>query len=167
MLILGSFGLIGLAALVVLVMGQWKVFQKADEAGWKCLIPIYNEYVLACIATRDKRLRMATLVCSIACAVCYVGLMSGTGVLSNAMLTSSTNDALEGMNMLGGMADLAGAAMMIAATVGYAVKVIVNYKLAQAFDQSRSFGILLSVAGPLAMLALAFDSDIEYLDPMD
>ena len=167
MLIFGSFGLIGLAALVVLVMGQWKVFQKADEAGWKCLIPIYNEYVLACIATRDKRLRIATLVCSITCAVCYVGIMGGTGALSNPMLTSSTNDALQSMRMVAGVADFAGAVMMVVTAIGYAVKVIVNYKLAQAFDQSRSFGILLSVVGPLAMLVLAFDSDIEYLDPMD
>ena len=32
-------GIIGLAA-------QWKLFTKAGEAGWKCIIPIYNAYII-------------------------------------------------------------------------------------------------------------------------
>lgn len=162
-----SFGLIGLAAIVLLVIGQWKVFQKADEAGWKSLIPIYNEYVLACIATRDKRLRTATLACAITVAICSIGITGGAISIATPMPTPSTSAAIENINVLGGVTDIASTLMIIAAIVGYVIKAIVNYKLAQAFDQSRSFGILLSVAGPLAMLVLAFDSDIEYLDPMD
>lgn len=31
---------------ILAVVGKWKVFEKAGIAGWKALIPIYNDYVL-------------------------------------------------------------------------------------------------------------------------
>lgn len=31
---------------VVMIVAQWKIFTKAGEAGWKCLIPIYNLAIL-------------------------------------------------------------------------------------------------------------------------
>ena len=30
---------------------MWKIFEKAGEAGWKCLIPVYNTYIMFKIAT--------------------------------------------------------------------------------------------------------------------
>lgn len=38
--------LIGLAVAIVVIIAQWKIFEKAGEAGWKCLIPYYNNYVM-------------------------------------------------------------------------------------------------------------------------
>lgn len=35
-----------LIILVLTVIAQWKIFTKAGEAGWKCLIPIYSTVVL-------------------------------------------------------------------------------------------------------------------------
>ena len=31
---------------VLQVIARWKVFTKAGEAGWKAIIPVYNEYVM-------------------------------------------------------------------------------------------------------------------------
>jgi len=31
---------------VLIVVAQWKIFTKAGEAGWKCLIPVYNLVIL-------------------------------------------------------------------------------------------------------------------------
>ncbi len=31
---------------LIVVAALWKVFEKADEAGWKAIIPIYNLYIL-------------------------------------------------------------------------------------------------------------------------
>ena len=31
---------------IVTVIATWKIFQKAGEPGWKCLIPIYNIYIM-------------------------------------------------------------------------------------------------------------------------
>jgi hypothetical protein len=41
-----------LAMTVVLIVGLWKVFAKAGQPGWACLIPIYNLYILLKIAGR-------------------------------------------------------------------------------------------------------------------
>ena len=44
------FGLIGLAMVVVVIAGMWKVFDKAGQPGWACLVPIYNLVVMLQIA---------------------------------------------------------------------------------------------------------------------
>ena len=35
-----------LAILVVVIAGNWKVYQKAGQPGWACIVPIYNIIVL-------------------------------------------------------------------------------------------------------------------------
>lgn len=46
-----GFGtIIWLVVMVFLLVAIWKVFQKAGQPGWGCLIPIYNIYVLLKIA---------------------------------------------------------------------------------------------------------------------
>lgn len=37
--------LIGLVAIVFLIVSVWKVYAKAGEPGWACLVPIYNVIV--------------------------------------------------------------------------------------------------------------------------
>lgn len=39
-------GIIYLAIIVVMVAAMWKVFTKAGQPGWACLIPIYNFYIV-------------------------------------------------------------------------------------------------------------------------
>ncbi len=41
-----AYSIISIAVYVLLIVAWWKVFQKAGEAGWKSLIPIYNLYIL-------------------------------------------------------------------------------------------------------------------------
>ena len=48
----GTFLIIMLAIAVVFIIGMWKMFEKAGQPGWACLIPIYNIYVLTQIAGR-------------------------------------------------------------------------------------------------------------------
>lgn len=35
---------------IILIVGLWKIFEKAGEEGWKALIPFYNFYILFKIA---------------------------------------------------------------------------------------------------------------------
>ena len=45
----GVFGaVIGFYALIIvlIIAGMWKVFTKAGQPGWACLVPIYNLYIL-------------------------------------------------------------------------------------------------------------------------
>jgi hypothetical protein len=46
------FFLCWLAVVVLVVAGMWKVFTKAGQPGWACIIPIYNLYVLTQIVGR-------------------------------------------------------------------------------------------------------------------
>ena len=48
--ILAVYSVIILAIAVVELIGMWKMFTKAGEAGWKCLIPIYNLVILFKVA---------------------------------------------------------------------------------------------------------------------
>jgi len=37
---------ISLAIAIFLIAAQWKIFQKAEQPGWACIIPIYSTIVL-------------------------------------------------------------------------------------------------------------------------
>lgn len=41
---LGTVIAVGIAWYVLQVVAYWKIFAKAGEPGWKCLIPFYNGY---------------------------------------------------------------------------------------------------------------------------
>lgn len=45
-----TFLLVPLLLAIIIIASMWKVFEKAGEAGWKAIIPIYNLYVLVSIA---------------------------------------------------------------------------------------------------------------------
>jgi len=42
--------IVGLLVVLVVLVAFWKIFEKAGEPGWKCLIPVYNAYMLVIIA---------------------------------------------------------------------------------------------------------------------
>jgi len=46
------YGLVYLVLAVVALVAGWKVFSKANQAGWKILIPIYNAYIVLKIVGR-------------------------------------------------------------------------------------------------------------------
>lgn len=56
------FGLIMLAFLVVMIASLWKVFTKAGQPGWACLVPIYNAVVLCKIAGKSPWLILLCLI---------------------------------------------------------------------------------------------------------
>jgi|688.fasta_scaffold52126_5 hypothetical protein len=39
-------GLILLSYFVILIIAQWKIYEKAGREGWESIVPIYNIYVL-------------------------------------------------------------------------------------------------------------------------
>lgn len=40
------FCFFGLSIAIFLIAAQWKIYEKAEQPGWACIIPIYNTYVL-------------------------------------------------------------------------------------------------------------------------
>lgn len=51
--VFGIYMFITLVVYVLLIVARWKIFTKADEAGWKSIIPFYAEYTLFRIAGRN------------------------------------------------------------------------------------------------------------------
>jgi len=51
-LLTGPMLLFGVALVVVVVAGLWKMFEKAGQPGWAAVIPIYNIYILLKVAGR-------------------------------------------------------------------------------------------------------------------
>ena len=51
----GRAQLLGLLIAVIVIAAMWKIFTKAGQPGWACLIPIYNIYIL-CKIVRPTRL---------------------------------------------------------------------------------------------------------------
>ena len=47
-----TFSCVGLLLSLAVIAGMWLIFEKAGEAGWKAIIPIYNIYVLLEIVGR-------------------------------------------------------------------------------------------------------------------
>ena len=45
--------LFSLALTLVVIIGMWKVFEKAGQPGWGCIIPIFNLYCLIKIAGKE------------------------------------------------------------------------------------------------------------------
>jgi hypothetical protein len=43
----GAFGgVIYMALVILMIIAQWKIYEKAGEPGWACIIPIYQAIVL-------------------------------------------------------------------------------------------------------------------------
>lgn len=45
-----AFTVVGCILALIIIIALWKVFTKAGQPGWACLIPIYNLYILLKIA---------------------------------------------------------------------------------------------------------------------
>lgn len=44
--------ILGFAVIVAVIVGGWKMLEKAGQPGWAIIIPIYNAYILLKIAGR-------------------------------------------------------------------------------------------------------------------
>lgn len=47
---------------ILILFATWKMYEKAGEAGWKCLIPIYNTYILYKIINGNGWTFLITLI---------------------------------------------------------------------------------------------------------
>ncbi len=54
--------LISLAIMIVVIIGQWKVYEKAGEPGWAAIVPFYSQYVLFKITFGNGWMFLLTLI---------------------------------------------------------------------------------------------------------
>lgn len=121
---------------ILQVIADWKIFQKAGEAGWKSIIPILNvitEYGLSWNAFMG----VIYMVCSIA-----------SYILSNNQTEMSPRMIIAG----------------IAAFIVLVLHIIQSLKLSRAFGHRIGFAVLLILLGPIGRIILGF-GDSRYIGP--
>lgn len=132
--------LIALAMMIISIVAMWRILEKANEPGWKCLIPVYNVYMLFRIAWKPGMFW----------AMLALGL--GVPVLMVIMLT------------LDGVAAIAPLLILAAVIAAMVIAIILQVKLAKAFGQSGAFAVGLILLGFIFQCILAFGS-AEYTGP--
>ena len=124
---------------VALVIGQWKIFEKAGEEGWKSLIPFYNAYILWKIAGRNFiELVVATVI------VVVLSIVLG----SIAAATSS-----EILGIIAGLLYLIYLIYLIIVTCKFCDG------LSKAFGHGGAFATGLFFMQPIFLMILGFNKD--------
>ena len=127
----GSF----IIALLMLI-AMWRIFTKAGEKGWKCLIPIYNVYVLWRIGWNTEKFWLV-----------FVGSL----IVSVAVAILST------LGRIGGILATLAAVVWSIYTIYCVFKMAVT--MAHRFNKSTAFGVLgLVIFSIIGFPVLAFSS---------
>lgn len=126
------YTLLCMAWYIICVIGGWKVFAKAGEAGWKSIIPFYNTYIYFKISWTP--MMFWVLVILMVGSTCFGGSEDGT------------------MAMIGNLCTF-GAAMLTA---------IQNVKLSRAFGHGVLFALGLIIFNPLFVVLLGFGGSRYY-----
>ncbi len=126
---MGILSVIMLVWYILQIVANWKIFAKAGEAGWKSIIPFYNQYVMYKIASKK-----GSTYFWIYLAASVVGVI---------------------LARIGGIGATLSSLVMLVATV---VNVLVLVKLTKAFGKGTGFAVGLVLLNPIFSLILAFGS---------
>lgn len=137
--------LLELAFLIFQIFIYWKMFEKADEKGWKALIPIYGEYINCKIVGKVK--------------IFWVNLISTISflILSSIILVISQVNPTE---------FLLGVLVFLAITYSIILivcEVIKDFATAKVFGQESIFGLGLLFLPIIFVAIIAFDKKIRYV----
>ncbi len=124
-----------LALAIFEIVCMWRIFEKAGEAGWKCLIPIYNAFVYMKICWEAKYFGYLLL------GIIAAAVLSGIGIGANS-------DVLSGIG---------GFLMIVLYIAIFVVMIIAMIKLAKRFGKSGGFAVGLILLSIVFMAILAFD----------
>ncbi|MCL2330746.1 MAG: DUF5684 domain-containing protein [Phycisphaerae bacterium] len=73
-------GLFYLALVILLIASSWKLFEKANQPGWGCLVPIYNMVLYARIAGKSGWWAILTLIPYVNI---VIGILLAIGIAKN------------------------------------------------------------------------------------
>ncbi len=136
--------IIGLVAWVLLVVARWKLFNKAGEAGWKCIIPVYSDYINWKISWKKTYLFWVVLLL----VVVGFALLAASGAITvgdkgKIVYAQSFNQVLAGIGLV----------LFLIAVV---IDLICVFKMMRAFGHGGGFFILWILIPNIMMLVLGF-----------
>ena len=85
LILVGILCLITIAVLIVIIIGEVKLFQKAGKPGWAAIVPFYNTYVLVEIAGLNWWYFLIAISGSICTMLGIKGLETATWIASGAV----------------------------------------------------------------------------------
>ena len=133
-----AFLLISLAVALFMIVVQWRLFKKAGDSGWKCLIPVYNIYTFYKLFWAPRWFWITFLL----------GLAT---TMTGAMLTPET-------------AVLMSIVSCVAAIGSGIIGIVSCVKLSRSFGQGGAFAVGLIFLAPIFQAILAFGK-FEYAGP--
>lgn len=140
------FDLIVLALCIVMIVALWKIYKKAGEHGWACLVPFYNNYVFYRMTWGNGWMFLLPTVLTF-------GYVFGLVLF---MLSGFTGEAVPTINMT-----------ILAIGCGIAsivINIITLHKLSKAFGYGVGFTLGLLFLPVIFYIILGFGSS-KYVGP--
>ena len=147
--------IVALMLLVLKVIAYWKLFQKAGQAGWKSLIPVYADYVLYGIAWKKSMFWLAL----------GVGVASSfaSGLCSSAI----TQIAVTGGVTVSNIAGIASGIlfMLACAVIAFVIEIMFCIHLSRSFGHGGGYAVGLIFLPTVFMLILGLGNAVYQKEP--
>ncbi len=128
----------------LLVVAEWKVFEKTGEKGWKSLIPIYNQYILFKIVGMKNWFWISMCVSIVIGA--FVGAMGFN-------IDEIAKNSFTGTNLIAALLYFA----MIIFT--FVIAVMNYYRISKVFGHGCGYTLGLVFVTSIMLLVLGFNND--------
>ncbi len=132
------FSIIFFVVVLLLIIAQWRIYSKAGQPGWACIIPIYNLVVYMQIIGRP----ISWLMIYIGCLVIY---FIGFGMIMNGSLMGGLLTSIGGLVLL-------------------VISIIDTNRLSRSFGKGAGFTAGLIILPFIFMPILGFGS-AQYIGP--
>lgn len=144
--------LVCVAIAVLTIIARWKIFTKAGEAGWKCIIPIYSDYIEWKISWTNMTMFWVSIALILGGAL--IGSFTGTFVVSS-----------DGQ-VVAGSGGFVGILCMILMFAGAILGLVQKFKLFKSFGKGAGWFVLYLFFQTIITLVLGFGS-AQYQGPQD
>lgn len=146
---------VSMFVIILLAVEYWFLFEKANEDGWKALIPCYDEYIKHKIVKLERLFWVKLAI---------VGAMGLTATLFiNSMIVK-----FMGFRFMRNSMGVTSMILALMFMVEIALLLIVDLKKAMAtakkFGKSTAFGLGLAFLEPIFVAILAFDDKVKMVE---
>ena len=142
--VVGTIMVFVLVFYILTVIATWKIFKKAGEPGWKCLIPIYNYYIMFKIVGMKNWFWWI-----LAISICASIMMTVDGT------ANLTSEQLEHLDW--GQHPTSIVAIIITCVASIYVNVVFAWRTSKVFGHGVGYFIGLFFLQPIFWLILGFD----------
>ncbi len=156
LIVLAVYGIIMLVALavgIVTIIAYWKLFEKAGVEGWKAIIPYYNTFKIAQIATGNDLIGWLTVGASAASVVISVLIQVAQVFVGTDNITASIFVIIFSLISMAVSLALAGLS-------GYT-----HFMLGKSFGKSTVWNVLMIFFPFFLVIAMGFDKNLTYVGP--